>query len=748
MIYYQNIRSIPAKKDVKVRIATTSYEILCFTETWFKSKHNNDSYFPPIFDVYRNDRTSMDRAGGVAILVAKKFNSKELKDVSDPDCDCIAVRIPFAQSPLIIYVAYVPQWQQADNTCYMKHYNLIKKLCTNYVNHRIIVVGDWNLADIKWKLDASESYYLTTNTITHRDSNYFNIATEFLQKLHQLPLYQMSNFKNISGNVLDLVFVREFANINVCKAPIAVTEIDKTDMFHPPLEISFNAIPPEQHLASDEFIDVCCYNQGNYERLSQQLEAINFAHEFNRLNVDDAFDFYYSKLTSLIESNIPKKRIKTKKNKPIWWTSELQRLKNRRDKLFKRKPKGVITNEYTQALLDFNLLQDELYNKHINNIEKNIVSNPKQFWNYIKDHNGTSSYPSEMFFKDESAETPLGIVNLFSKYFEQMYDTDNIDTNIDEIYNEEPNETIDINLTLFDIDCAIARLKSKACIGPDGLHPKVIKECADSLVFPIWLLFTKTLDNSRIPDKLKVSRVIALFKKGNRKNVENYRIIAINSILMKIFEIAVLNKLRLSINCKLSNAQHGFRSGRSVTTNLINLSVSAYEALQNGNQLDIFYGDFKNAFDRVCHRLLVKKLHNFNVSKRSSKWIYEFLSNRTNYVQIGNNKSRLYSSNSGVPAGSTLGPLLFLIFINDIVDVVEHATVLMFADDIKIQIEVKTSTEVFKLQSDINNLLSWCNTNRLYFNNDKCAVITIRRSHNFINAVYKLSNHTIERKDS
>lgn len=118
--------------------------------------------------------------------------------------------------------------------------------------------------------------------------------------------------------------------------------------------------------------------------------------------------------------------------------------------------------------------------------------------------------------------------------------------------------------------------------------------CADSIVWPIWLLFQKSFEGGIVPERLKLSRVVPVFKKGERDAVTNYRIVAISSVILKIFERAIKFKLTLIIEPKLSNAQHGFRAKRSITTNLMNLSIVVHDSFENGNQTDIFYGDFNN----------------------------------------------------------------------------------------------------------------------------------------------------------
>lgn len=178
----------------------------------------------------------------------------------------------------------------------------------------------------------------------------------------------------------------------------------------------------------------------------------------------------------------------------------------------------------------------------------------------------------------------------------------------------------------------------------------------------------------------------------------------------------------------------------------MNLSLAAHEAIEKGNQLDVFYGDFKNAFDKVCHRLLLQKLPAFGIGKMTCTWIKSYLIQRSKYVTIKDCKSRRYVSTSGIPAGSTLGPLLFLLFINDVNAAIDHSTVLLFADDIKMFIEVSSSIHTLRFQNDINKLLQWCDENKQQFNIEKCAVETIGRSRDFTNALYTMNQHNIERK--
>lgn len=184
--------------------------------------------------------------------------------------------------------------------------------------------------------------------------------------------------------------------------------------------------------------------------------------------------------------------------------------------------------------------------------------------------------------------------------------------------------------------------------------------------------------------------------------------IAIGSVLLRIMEKAVFEAMASYVESKLCNQQHGFRWGRSVSTNLLNLSIATNETFARRKQLDVFHGDFQTAFDRVCHRLLIQKLVNFGFGARTVRWISSFIRDRSNYVEINGVSSRNFMAYSGVGAGTTLGPMLFLIFINDIHRSIRYTSFLLFADDIKLFVEVGTGSDTLKLQHDIDSVYQWC----------------------------------------
>lgn len=480
----------------------------------------------------------------------------------------------------------------------------------------------------------------------------------------------------------------------------------------------------------------------------QQLSAINFQHEFNIRDVDAAYEFFAQTMRSLIEQNIPQKTIKKYSNKPKWWSAELQRLKNRRNKLFKRKSASASgsVDEYETAHKEFNDESQRRFNEHISRVQDNIKTNPAEFWKFAKMNAGTDKYPDAMKFDDRIGTSTEEIVDLFADYFESLYVPDAENWNFEENYIPISGAE-DINLSLFDIEAAIHSLDWKGGAGPDEIKPIVIKMCSSAVAWPMWLLYQKSFDSGKIAAASKVSRIVAVYKKkGAKTDVNNYRVIAIQTILMKVHDAAVKRELSKKIQPKLKSAQHGFRDKRSVVTNLLVQTTLAHKAFERNCQLDTFYGDYKAAFDKLVIMLLIIKFSRFGIGKKTARWLWQYLVGRTNFVQIGKYKSRLYESPSGVPAGSSLGPVMFTVFIDDLVDVLEFARTLLFADDMKLASIICDLEDTQRMQRDIDNVMSWNERNRLHFNNDKCYIFSAyRHGSSFIQADYTMGDHVIER---
>jgi hypothetical protein len=194
--------------------------------------------------------------------------------------------------------------------------------------------------------------------------------------------------------------------------------------------------------------------------------------------------------------------------------------------------------------------------------------------------------------------------------------------------------------------------------------------------------------------------------------------------------------------CKLIiSQQHGFLSGRSVSTNLVSFLTKVLNWMEDGFQVDTVYTDFSKAFDKVNHEILIKKLAKLGFGGPILSWIKYYLTNRRQYVNINGAKSVFFKCLSGVP----LGPLFFILFINDIIDVLNDVHFLIYADDVKIFVPVQNEKDCLFLQSKLNQFLNWCKINCLNLNIKKCKCISFSRKINTISFNYKFDSEDILR---
>ena len=224
-----------------------------------------------------------------------------------------------------------------------------------------------------------------------------------------------------------------------------------------------------------------------------------------------------------------------------------------------------------------------------------------------------------------------------------------------------------------------------------------------------------------------MANVVPIFKKGDKSSVTNYRPISLTCLSMKIFEYCIRDLLMLKCKELLKCNQHGFRNGKSCLTQLLPFVDKLAEALNNQSRVDVIYFDFAKAFDCVNHDLILKKLkHKFGVDGLLLQFLKNYLQDRQQQVVIAGSISNVLPVYSGVPQGSILGPLLFILFIDDISDAVSEGTELaLYADDTKIWREILCDNDQQILQNDIDSLYKWSIDNMMQFHSDKCKAVRI-----------------------
>ena len=255
---------------------------------------------------------------------------------------------------------------------------------------------------------------------------------------------------------------------------------------------------------------------------------------------------------------------------------------------------------------------------------------------------------------------------------------------------------------------------------------RVLAEAAGTISVPLATLFRQSLDCGCLPEDWRLGTVVPIHKKGSKNLPENYRPVSLTSVVCKVLESIIRDQLMdfLVETGQISRHQHGFRPRRSCNSQLLEVIEDWSSLMEEGKRIDAVYLDFKKAFDAVPHKRLLRKLQAYGVAGKLLRWIQAFLSGRRQRVRVRVCYSQWSPVTSGVPQGSVLGPLLFLIYINDMPDVVSSA-IKMFADDTKVYRNVSHPYQIQELQHDIDCVVEWSDRWQLPFNQAKCKCLHV-----------------------
>ena len=296
----------------------------------------------------------------------------------------------------------------------------------------------------------------------------------------------------------------------------------------------------------------------------------------------------------------------------------------------------------------------------------------------------------------------------------------------------------------------IKAMKDNKSPGVDGIPPKLLMETVDQISIPLARVFNLSLKEGVVPFEWKEANIIPLFKKGSRNKSENYRPVSLTSVICKLLERLIKDHMvDFLVKHKLLNSsQHGFLKARSCLTNILCFLEEITKWIDMGSPVDIIYLDFQKAFDKVPHQRLLLKLKAHGIGDSITDWIEQWLTDRRQRVVVDGEVSNWKSVLSGVPQGSVLGPILFLIYINDLDESIT-SNVLKFADDTKLFRKVNTDGDKQHLQNDLDRLVKWSEKWQMLFNFGKCKCL--HTGHGNLNVNYKMGatvlGTTVKEKD-
>lgn len=287
-----------------------------------------------------------------------------------------------------------------------------------------------------------------------------------------------------------------------------------------------------------------------------------------------------------------------------------------------------------------------------------------------------------MKYGDQVANDRYSVCNLFSSFFQSEFpkcDAEIAVVDMDADYGTDDAE-VDIIFSTDDVKNVLKGFDKNKVSSPDDIPMMFYKNLSQSLSLPLKTLFNKSLKERVFPDRWKTSFIMPIFKEGDKFDVSNYRAVSILCAISKVFEKLLFTVLFEKFKGLIHPSQHFFTK-RSTQMNLMEFVTSVSQSIAKGGQVNVFYTDFSKAFDRIDHGILLKKLATFGFDNSLIKWFQSYLSNRSQFDSIGCGRSERITPTAGVPQGSVLGPFLFIIFINDLLQSLH--TSFGFADDLK-----------------------------------------------------------------
>ena len=691
--------------ELDLLVQEKDYDIVGITEA-LHQRDSKDTTF-----VMKGYTCMTNTAGqGVALFVKDCLETVRFEKYEKVFAPCIVCKvITMANESFIVCLVYrSPNSSVEDNEKVNKMFDSVSE---DFKNDDIIFMGDLNYPEIDWKQE------------TTRGEN--NSPSKFLETVQQNFLFQHvgepTHYRALQKpNILDLILTTRQDLISDIRifAPLGKSH-------HVVLDFDIICSSYSDHVTTKLLV-----GKGDYKSMRDKVSKTNWDDILNeRQNVDQCWSVIKNVILDACNEFIPrvkKKKSKKRKHEPIPDTLlELIRVKRRAYKLKKKFPTKENEKKYARARNQVTWESRKNRKNKERDLAKKAKTNPKMFYQYVSDKTKPRETVGRLVKDDGSlTETEREKADVLNTFFGSVFNKESTG-DMPEIENKT-NVTVDsVNITVDMMLKALQGLNGDKSPGPDELHPRVLRELANELAYPLHYLFVKTMKQGKIPSEWKEAEVVPIFKKGDKSTPGNYRPVSLTSIVCKLFEKFIRNALcdHMTNNNLLSPDQFGFTSGRSCVTQLLVTINDWLESLGQGKPVDAVYLDFKKAFDLVPHNRLLIKLKSYGVSGQLLNWIQDFLHGRTQYVKINGHVSERCDVSSGVPQGSVLGPTLFIYFINDLPD---HTTckTKIFADDTKAYTEVENDYDSrMKLQKCIDSLVLWADTWLMKFNSTKCKVM-------------------------
>ena len=735
-------RTVPTKVPfIKDILQDSNQLFIALSETWL-NEHLDAELKIEGYDIFRSDRIRKQRrrrgrdSGGVAVFLREDLVTTAEPIITYSNGVVEILGIHLKKENLVILAMYrqpddVAGGHRSTSHEFRQALSEIRKSLSELPSPtpEIVLCGDLNLPHMKWPDGTCERGTKDEKTM---GKELMDLMTEhFMFQSIVKPTHR-------AGNTLDVCFSNnpELIHSYQCDR----TTVSDHYMVHCRTTLNFSVqeetyTEPEAEEGAGAIFDSLNFmsEEVNWEDLERELRDHDWESSLTGEEPTDMLLNFTNICAQTAKKYVPERK-KARNNKLHKIPRTRRILMRRRTKVNKQLASRITDtrrNKLNAEAVEIEKKLQHSYRSERSEMEHKAVSaikrNSKYFYSYAKKFSKISTGTGPLFdLIDGIVSCPLKMADMLADQYSSVFSTPKETLkSADNIFTEQNprgiDPLLDITFTEKDLEKAIGEISPTAAAGPDRFPAVLLKQCRSVIAKPLFMIWRKSLDLGKIPLILKTANIIPIHKGGSRGIPKNYRPIALTSHLIKVFEKVIRKAVveHMEKHELFNPSQHGFRFGRSCLSQLMSHYDQVLERLERGENVDVIYIDFAKAFDKVDFGITLQKLNELGITGRVGSWIYSFLTNRTQSVLVNKARSRPAEVKSGVPQGSVLGPLLFLVLLGDIDANLAKAFLSSFADDTRIGSEITSHEDTVQLQNDLEAVYSWTDVNNMQLNSSK-----------------------------